>query len=204
VLLHYMERVNGDAGCPITWISYHPDVDSMLVGDAGCTLALLRNLNDQISPWLSARPPGAHVNVQDSGRLKETRAAGAGNNSALARTSADVGFAATSENALAQANDSGMGSESDNGVMLRSLVTEAGFNSPLKEKREEEEVEEEEQEEEEEEEGEEEEGEEEEDQDEEEEGENSQEEQVAEVHSPAYVADDTDSQTANFPVFQGW
>jgi len=51
VLLCYMDFISGDMereGCPITALGYHPETDSVLVGDAGCNVNLVGKLREQI------------------------------------------------------------------------------------------------------------------------------------------------------------
>lgn len=48
VLLFYLESVSGDLGCPITSIGYHAATDSIILGDAGCTVALVMRLKEQL------------------------------------------------------------------------------------------------------------------------------------------------------------
>lgn len=49
VLLCYLEGVSGNPGCPITSVDYHAPTDSVLLGDAGCTVSLLSPLSDQLA-----------------------------------------------------------------------------------------------------------------------------------------------------------
>lgn len=48
VLLCYMESVGADPGCPITSMQYHAATDSLLVGNAGCSVSLLNKFRDQL------------------------------------------------------------------------------------------------------------------------------------------------------------
>lgn len=49
VLLFYMECPGVDAGGPITSIHYHAATDSVLIGDASCTVRVVEKLQDQLS-----------------------------------------------------------------------------------------------------------------------------------------------------------
>merc|ERR1712190_404108 len=53
-----MESISGDMGCPITSIDYHSATDSVLVGDAGCAVALLANFKDQLGTAVQAQGEG--------------------------------------------------------------------------------------------------------------------------------------------------
>merc|ERR1719401_3393448 len=48
VLLSYMECISGNKGCPITSIDYHAATDSVLVGDAACSVVVLEKLREQL------------------------------------------------------------------------------------------------------------------------------------------------------------
>jgi len=48
VLLSYLDAVSGEMGCPITSINYHLETDSVLIGNAGCSVSLLSTLQDQL------------------------------------------------------------------------------------------------------------------------------------------------------------
>lgn len=50
VLLCYLSLAAGDRdlGCPITSIDYHADTDTVLLGDASCTVSLVSPLRDQL------------------------------------------------------------------------------------------------------------------------------------------------------------
>jgi len=103
VLLSYMENVSGDAGCPISYISYHPATDSMLVGDAGCTVALVGKLRDQLCHAVTAPSPGAHITAQSSGCSTGASAAGASATLALAGTAGAAGAVGAAATATAAA-----------------------------------------------------------------------------------------------------
>lgn len=53
VLLSFFECVSGD-GAPITSLDYHSATDSVLVGDAGCTMAVLGKLKEQLGTAVQA------------------------------------------------------------------------------------------------------------------------------------------------------
>jgi len=130
VLLSYMENVSGDAGCPITYISYHPATDSMLVGDAGCTVALVGKLRDQLSHAVTAPSPGAHITAQTTGCAPGASAAGAGTTLALAGTAgaaSAVGAAATAT-AAARAVAAATGSEVGSNTLPRTYAAEEGVH----------------------------------------------------------------------------
>merc|ERR1740121_2404617 len=54
VLLYFLESVGGD-GAPITSLNYHTGTDSVLIGDAGCAIAVLQNLKDQLGTAVQAQ-----------------------------------------------------------------------------------------------------------------------------------------------------
>lgn len=65
VLLYFLETVGGD-GAPITSLNYHETTDSVLVGDAGCSIALLTNLKDQLGTAVQAQNEVAGARTQVS------------------------------------------------------------------------------------------------------------------------------------------
>mmetsp|Transcript_22046 Transcript_22046/g.61744 ORF Transcript_22046/g.61744 Transcript_22046/m.61744 type:complete len:503 (-) Transcript_22046:65-1573(-) len=65
VLLCYLSCVSSHAGCPITSLAYHASTDSVLVGDAGCAVALVPKIRDQLCP--AAIRPTAQAAVNDGG-----------------------------------------------------------------------------------------------------------------------------------------
>eukprot|EP00971_Amphidinium_carterae_P261169 5181419-Amphidinium_carterae.1 len=48
MLVCYLEQPGAVPGCPITTVTYHSATDSVLMGDAGCTVALLSPLKDHL------------------------------------------------------------------------------------------------------------------------------------------------------------
>jgi len=54
VLLCYLEHPGAVPGCPITTVAYHKETDSVLLGDAGCTLALLSPLKAHLGEEANA------------------------------------------------------------------------------------------------------------------------------------------------------
>lgn len=54
VLLSYMEAMSGDVGCPITSLDYHAATDSVLVGDAGCSVTVLAKLREQLGAMVQS------------------------------------------------------------------------------------------------------------------------------------------------------
>mmetsp|Transcript_68512 Transcript_68512/g.123443 ORF Transcript_68512/g.123443 Transcript_68512/m.123443 type:complete len:489 (+) Transcript_68512:117-1583(+) len=59
VLLWYVEHAGFATGCPVTSIDYHPGMDSVLLGDAGCNVMLLQNLREQLGASVEMVEPGA-------------------------------------------------------------------------------------------------------------------------------------------------
>merc|ERR1712232_1098873 len=68
VLLYYSESVTGDMACPITSVQYNAATDSVLVGDASCTVWLIEKITDQLSNAARLGPQGKLATTEEGVR----------------------------------------------------------------------------------------------------------------------------------------
>jgi len=101
VLLCYLEGVSGNPGCPITSVDYHAPTDSVLLGDAGCTVSLLSPLSDQLANSHAEYVPRLR---SESPALPASNVAQAAQEAAAPQTSSATSAGAAAATASAGAN----------------------------------------------------------------------------------------------------